>query len=288
MARRNIFEVIQVKNRTSLQDNIRRIRSLYDTIECFFDVSDEVDYTLEEFVDEFAFNGWKARNRCIDLDDFLQTIGFSDIQACSHYMLDDFLSEIEVIYNFWKISVKYINAHPHAFQCHDAVDELKSQMDACLSDFNHKAFYDENSEQLIIAEDKPEITAVAEIVEPQAAFEIIRYNHRTLQGDVEAKKRILLTMGAALEPQREDLKTINRALESGIFFMLNNLNLRHNNCTEGDKNYKKAVASMPAEDLEHWYDELYQMILLANLELDNKSRMHDISNLKSALSEGAS
>lgn len=245
-------------------------------------------YTLKEFVDEFSFNTWKARGRCIDLNDFLKTIEFSRIQKGARQELDDFLSEIEVYYNFWNISVGYIDNHEDEFQYFSTVDEMKNLMDACLSDFNHMAFYDEDSEQLIVAEDKPEVTAVAEIVEPQLAFEIIRYNHRTLQGDVAAKKRILLTMGAALEPQRDDLKGVNRALESGIFFMLNNLNLRHNNCTEGDKNYKKAVATMLPEDLEHWYDELYQMILLANLELDNKRRMNDVSNLKKMFSEGAS
>lgn len=283
MARRNIFELLHKKQRTSLSDNIRRLRNLYYRKYYFAEQINGAGYTLREFVDEFAFNAWKARGRCIDVDDFLQAIDFSSIQAGSENRLKDFLSEIEVIYNLWHVAVKYIDAHSDEFEYYDTAYELKNLMDACLSDFNQRAFYDEDSEQLIVAEDKPEVTAVAEIVEPQAAFEIIRYNHRALQGDVEAKKRILLTMGSALEPKREDLKGINRALESGIFFMLNNLNLRHNNCTEGDRNYKKAVATMSPEDLEHWYDELYQMILLANLELDNKSRMNKVSNLKSLL-----
>lgn len=287
MARRNIFELLREKESASLSDNIRRIRNLYSDEYDFAKDINGKDYTLEEFVDEYAFNTWKARGRCLDQDDFYETIDFSSIQAGSQYVLEDFLSEIEVIYNFWYIAGKYIDAHPDEFEYYDTAYKLRNLMDACLSDFNHRAFYDEESEQLIVAEDKPEVTAVAEIVEPQAAFEIIRYNHRALQGDVEAKKRILLTMGAALEPKREGLKGINRALESGIFFMLNNLNLRHNNCTEGDKNYKKAVATMSPEDLEHWYDELYQMILLANLELDNKNRMSDVGNLKTLLSEGA-
>lgn len=91
-------------------------------------------------------------------------------------------------------------------------------------------------------------------------------------------------MGAELEPKRNVLKGINQSLERNIFFMLNNLNLRHNNCAERDKNYKKAVASMTPMDLEHWYDELYQMILLANLELENSKRLHDIDSLKNTLS----
>lgn len=218
----------------------------------------------------------------------MKTIEFSRIQKGARHELDEFLSEIEVMYNFWNISVGYIDNHENEFRYYTTVNEMQNLMDACLSDFNHMAFYDENSEQIIVVEDKPEVTAVAEIVEPQVAFEIIRYNHRALQGDVETKKRILLTMGTALEPKRDALKGINRPLESGIFFMLNNLNLRHNNCTEGDKNYKKAVATMPPEDLEHWYDELYQMILLANLELDNESRMRDVNNLKTVISESAS
>ena len=41
---------------------------------------------------------------------------------------------------------------------------------------------------------------------------------------------------------------------------------------------------MTPMDLEHWYDELYQMILLANLELENSKRLHDIDSLKNTLS----
>lgn len=286
MARRNIFELLREKENTSLSDNIRRIRNLYSQKYYFAEQINGAGYTLRELVDEFAFDDWKARGRCIDIDDFLQAIDFSSIQAGSQHGLEDFLSEIEVIYNLWHVAVKYVDGHPNEFVYYDTAYELKNLMDACLSDFNQRAFYDEDSEQLIVAEDKPEVTAVAEIVEPQAALEIIRYNHRTLQGDVEAKKRILLTMGAALEPKRDALKGINRPLESGIFFMLNNLNLRHNNCTEGDRNYKQAVSAMSTEELEHWYDELYQMILLANLEMDNASRMRDVDNLKNTISGG--
>ena len=43
---------------------------------------------------------------------------------------------------------------------------------------------------------------------------------------------------------------------------------------------------MSTEELEHWYDELYQMILLANLEMDNASRMRDVDNLKNTISGG--
>ncbi len=66
-----------------------------------------------------------------------------------------------------------------------------------------------------------------------------------------------------------------------IFFMLNNLNVRHNNVNEKDKKYKAYTAHMNDEELEKWYDELYQMILLAILELEQIYRNRLVDELKS-------
>ena len=45
--------------------------------------------------------------------------------------------------------------------------------------------------KILIIEDKPEVTAVVEIIEQDLALDIIRYNHRSLQGEIELKKKIL-------------------------------------------------------------------------------------------------
>ena len=62
----------------------------------------------------------------------------------------------------------------------------------------------------------------------------------------------------------------------------NNMNIRHNNCAEGDKNYKKVVAKMSQDELESWYDETYQLCLLAFLELDNVERTKKVAELKAS------
>ena len=41
------------------------------------------------------------------------------------------------------------------------------------------------------------------------------------------------------------------------------MNLRHNNCDRVSKNYKKHTADMSEQELEFWYDEIYQLSLLA-------------------------
>ena len=111
-------------------------------------------------------------------------------------------------------------------------------------------------------------------------FLVVQSEIGIVPGDIEAKKSILLSMGAELEPLRGNMNTKDKDNEDLIFFMLNNMNLRHNNVTEGDSKYKEGVALMPEEELEGWYDELYQMMLLAFLQLDNKERIERVKELK--------
>lgn len=61
------------------------------------------------------------------------------------------------------------------------------------------------------------------------------------------------------------------------------VNLRHNNTTTGDRKYKQAVAEMDNTTLENWYDELYQMMLLAYLQLDQVERNSKVKALKQTI-----
>jgi len=158
-------------------------------------------------------------------------------------------------------------------------------MDDNLEKYNQKAHVEKD--RVLIIEDKPEVTAVAEIVDEPLALGVIRYNHRSLQGEIESKKQILLMLGAELEPKRKELEKNDKQLSENIFFMLNNLNIRHNNRSKSDKNYKEYVAKMQKKTLEKWYDELYQMLLLAILILDNKNnRESEIKQLKDKVNGG--
>ena len=124
-----------------------------------------------------------------------------------------------------------------------------------LEKYNHKAYID--GDRILIIEDKPEVTAVSEISERDLALDIIRYNPRSLQGEIELKKNILISLGSELEPKRKELQVINKQLSEDIFFMLNNINIRHNNRSKKDMNkYKEYVAKMSRTRLEKWYDEL--------------------------------
>lgn len=110
---------------------------------------------------------------------------------------------------------------------------------------------------------------------------MIRYNHHLLKGDIAEKKSILRKFDTILEPRRAELKAVNKKLEDNLFFGLNSLHIRHNNIDPNGKiNYKKYVADMGEEELEAWYDEVYQLILLAILLLENTERDRKFDELK--------
>lgn len=277
MARKNIFEIMA--EQFDLEQELDRIKCLFTSIKCVR-IPGLGNYSVYGYVKRHGFSSWKNRGRCIDIDDFLFQFDYDGLWDTACYDIEDLFLLIEIIYNLW-----------HLARCRTSVlvgcDEgaenfrlLKKVMDYCLSHYNYKGEYFPELEQLIVVEDKPEVTAVAEIVEENLAIEIVRYNHYLLKGDLQKKKEILLKIGADLEPKRADIKNINSNLEDGIFYILNNLNLRHNNTIAGDRHYRQAVVDMDDSTLEEWYDELYQMMLLAYLQLDNVERNRKVKELK--------
>lgn len=244
------------------------------------------DLSVFDFVDKHCFKDWSCRGHFVDVKDFLDAIGYNDIRvAAKKGDTDAFITLIELTYNFWMLAHKDLINEKTSSQWQNNFYHLREVMLDNLEKYNHKAYID--GDRILIIEDKPEVTAVSEIVEQDLALDIIRYNHRSLQGEIELKKNILISLGSELEPKRKELQVINKQLSEDIFFMLNNINIRHNNRSKKDMaKYKEYVAKMSKARLEKWYDELYQMILLAFLLLDNVERAASVKELKGKIIGG--
>lgn len=279
MSRTNIFELL-AKNNNMERDTIR-LNSLFENRFFANSKAARMGYSLKDFVDHYCFMKWSNRGRCLNVKDYLETIDYSKLERNAKLgNLDSFLTVIEVIYNFWHIATNFIDSNVDKFEYFNVVNTLEEMMDDCLSEYNQKAFYSPEKEQCLIAEDSPQVTAAAEASEPEISLEIVRYNHRQLAGDIAKKKAILKTLGDYLEGRKKEISNINATLYKNITGALNNLNIRHNNTNPENKSYyHKAVAEMPQKELEAYYDDLYQLILLAILEIDNVQRQRDMSDL---------
>lgn len=277
MSRTNIFELLKQNN------NMGKDADRLKTLLCEYHyaaTAEHENYTLFRFIDAFCFDDWTAKGRCLDLQDFFETLGIDELDYYFPRELDDLLVFIEILYNFWYLAENYIGSHKAEFELYDTSDVLKTLMDECLSEYNQRAYYFPEEEKCIIAEDSPQVTAAAEATEPEIALDIVRYNHRQLTGELAKKKAILKTLGDYLEGRKREITDINSALYNTITGALNNLNIRHNNIAPENKSYyHEAVADMPQEELEQHYDDLYQLILLAILEIDNVVRKREMNAL---------
>lgn len=244
------------------------------------------DLTLFEFVDQRCFRDWSYRGHFVNVKYFLEAVNYNGIiKSAKNGDTEAFMILIELTYNLWSLAYHDIIDKDSSSEWNNNFFHLRDVMLDNLEKYNYKAYIDD--ERILIIEDKPEVTAVAEIIEQDLAIDIIRYNHRSMQGEIELKKKILISLGSELEPKRKELQVLNKQLSEDIFFMLNNMNLRHNNRSKKDMcKYKEYVAKMTKARLEKWYDELYQMMLLAFLLLDNVDRTENVKELKEKIIGG--
>lgn len=137
----------------------------------------------------------------------------------------------------------------------------------------------------IFVEKDPAAIAVAEgeFIPESLSYRLISYNHYSMKGNLAEKKTTLLDLANLLEPQRTILERIDKTFSSDLFYTFNNFHIRHNNIDQLGTKYKKPVGDLSDEQLEYWYDEVYQMCLLAFMRLEHIDRKKKFDSLKSQI-----
>jgi hypothetical protein len=153
----------------------------------------------------------------------------------------------------------------------------------CISFIDHFGYtnkYFDDDEIEIIIENNVAAISVAETASLEISKKVIEYNHFILKGNILAKRDILTLIGNEIEPRRRKLEQINSNISNDLFFLLNNMNLRHNNIDKSSKNYNELLTQMSKDRIEYWYDEIYQLELLSLLLLANIERQKNIEELR--------
>ncbi|MCM1499865.1 MAG: hypothetical protein NC124_15485 [Clostridium sp.] len=296
MGRKSIFE--QLADRMDFVSEIQRIDKLLknesgirikifpSNLSFVYQEPQLINMGIERFVDTYIFKLWKGRGTCIDCDDMLKTLNLKEILKDAGSITEtDILNYLEYAVNILRLA-KNVKLIDHA--AYDITNIYYAALDnvnSCLDWLNFETKIFAKKDIALVVEKNAAAASVAEIVDEELAYSIISYNHFLLKGDVDEKRKILLKLANEIEPKRHDLEIINEKLADNIFFILNNLNIRHNNRSIGDKNYKEYVANMDKKKLEEWYDEVYQEMLLASLLLDDENRKIEIEKLKKSITE---
>lgn len=248
----------------------------------WYDKDFDSDYgektSLYDEFSEYFINVW-FRGTSLSLEDFDEQYGFDFEKYPQSFNIDYLINFCEYFYNLIcaYIDVPALNKYNVTFILHqinrviEAVGYMSTKQDGLT----------------IFTEKSVSAIAVSEIVPNDISYKVISYNHHSMKGNLENKKDTILKLANLLEGKRKQLKSINPSLEDDLFYAFNNLNLRHNNKDKDYKKYKQYIADMPDNDLEQWYDEVYQMCLLAFLEIEQIDRKKSFNDLKRQIEENA-
>lgn len=275
MVRKNIFEILE--NKWDIIDEIKRIYYLLN----YNSVRSSVNYISPiEFVDIYCFSEWKNRYSYLNIEDMADDL---DIELDEDNIPDnlttvEILKYLEFAINIIMLCDSKILQENSQYGYNNKYWILDENIDIALEHLNFCKQELNNEERIILIEKNPSAIAVAEIVDENTACKVIEYNHYLLKGDIDKKKEILLQLANKYEGIKSNIKSLNGKLDDDIGFMLNNINIRHNN--KSGKSKKEYVSKMRKDTMEKWYDETYQMLLLAFLLTEQPSRSKKISQLK--------
>lgn len=244
--RKDLFELISNKD-IDLRNEYIRIRTLFECTR--FDNN----HSILDYIQEYYFSSWKYRKRYLTIDELMQDLELNKEKMYDYIDTKKLLLYIELVYNMlnlcWSDSLTYSD--------HTTMVTLDKNIYDLLEDMNYTINHIED--RYIIVEKNSLTTAVAEL-KPKLTSTVIEYRRFAMNGNIEGKKAILKVLADEIEPLREKFRGTNyNSIVDDTFYLINNLNIRHNNL-EG-KSKLEYVSTMSNEELEKWYDKIYDMIL---------------------------
>lgn len=264
MARRNFAEIL-----LSAKIDIKREYSrLY---ELFYKTK---GFGGKKLVDQCGegFYSLPFKGTCLSLNDFNEVHGFNFVEQPNNFDLDYLISFCEYTFN--------ISTHVPVNDIDFIRRTFIVQLDKVVNILGYKFLFDNKAISYILVPENQEAVAVAEIVDEKIAYMTLEYNHHSMKGDLHRKKTTLKFMADDIEPQRKVLSSINNTLSNNLFQMFQKF-VRHNN----EEN--PYIKSLTKEALENIYDDIYQMWLLAKLEIDNIERKNRVVEILNKANEKA-
>lgn len=259
MVRKNIFEILD--DIYDIKIEINKIDFLFK--EALLIVQNQLNFqqqkgNVEAVIEDKLFFVWKQRGSCLNCEEMRRKLGIN----ITKYGLDDIIIRLEYylnIINLANTKLRYPN-----FQKTQQFIILEDNIKILLDHLNYECLNIPEEEKVLLVPKNAAATSVAEISSKDTALAILMYNHASLKGDLSQKRNLLLKIYLEYETLLKKGITGFSEYFDKTRGLINKLNIKHNN--------KKEIESLDNEQLEEWYDELYQLLLFCVLIKDNKER----------------
>lgn len=240
------------------------------------------EYSLENFVDKRYFGAWKGRENCTDTDAMRQGLNIDGILSTPNPSKNEVLTYLQYTLNIAELCRRRFNEDNGRSSDFNIkrYTELLTSIRRILRALDYDVRFVPDKEIIYLVARNIAADAVADNSDDVETDKIIEYNSFAVAGNMQRKREILLSMGDTIESYSDNMAPGNVKLYSNIEFMLHNFNIRTDNTTGEDR--VEYVADMSEEELEKWYDEAYQMMLLRILQNENQKRMQRVEAVQAA------
>jgi hypothetical protein len=162
--------------------------------------------------------------------------------------------------------------------------ELLTRIREILNALRYDTRYVESKEFIFIVPHDPAAELIEDLPDSPYAPAVTEYRSVMTRGHLEKKRELLRSMGEIIESYPDNLDTENAVLYSRIEFLLNHVHIREDNCTGEER--IETVSRMSPEEMEDWYDETYQLLVLRILSEMNRDRLLRVDALASEMGIG--
>lgn len=248
----------------------------YIRLSVFFNATDNDGYSLREVCEKHFFE-MPFRGTYLGLEDFEKSNNIAFEIDPDNVDINYLVNYCEYIYNLIVNLKERIHFEKSKFS--NPIEHIQTLIEKIgYMMIQHEDIY------LLVPKSQPSIV-VAEMLPADLSYKVIEYNHHSMKGDIGRKQATLKLLADQLEAKRADLNSVDKTLTSDLFFLINTLNIRHNNADPDSKSYKKVVADMTDDELEEWYDRTYDMCLYAFMTLDQADRNAEVKALKQKIKD---
>lgn len=233
--------------------------------ELFYGKDSRDSRSIADMVDDNFIN-YHFRGTCLSLDEFNKVYDFNFQRQPQNFDEEYLVSFMEYIYNF----IIGLNDNLYFYDINKSF--YLNQLQCVADKIGYIAIYKEGITSYVQRDCNAISVAESEYIPENISYKVLAYGHRSMKGDIEAKKEVLVKLANILEGKRKKLEGIDNKFSSDLFHLINSCNIRHNNIEESSGKYRKYIADMDVNVLEKTYDEIYQMCLLAFMRLEHMDR----------------
>lgn len=207
MARRDFAEVLASSGVNIVRDYI----NLYEFMWGSCSLCDGFEYVSAWEVIDGIFTPEFFSDTSVSLRDFTWRYGFDFPQPGSEIDLDLLVNLCEFIANLLERSLASHKLHSSYISAFNdelvLIDRIMDWVDYRRTEKNGFTVFVPRD---IVAE------AAAEVLPEPIAWQQLAYGHRSLKGDIEGKKTLLVQLGHELESKRDALRAVNPLLENRV------------------------------------------------------------------------